>query len=717
MALRLTLAAAALAAAFPVWAQEKTETKKPPPPAPTSTVEVKGSASQLDPRRDDTASKIVVHQDEILKFGDTSLLDAMKRMPGLTVSGGSPRMRGLSGYTQILVNGERPPPGFSLDSVNPDQVERVEIIRTASVEFSTASVAGTINIIMKRAVGKPVRNVRFGVQGDPRTRSADANINLQDKIGDMAYGFNASIRGRENESVSEGSERQVDGAGVLLASRRSANFNEADGRILNVGGNLHWSLGNGETFSIQGFGARNVNEGSGGSQISTVGGRMPFSSSTSNVRDGRFAFGGGNINWISRYAGEARLEIKANLHFSDSDSAFSSKGFALNGAQNYEQQSDTNGNQFDFNTSGKFSKPIFEGHAFAFGWSAGASDSENTTLQRFPLGLDGRPMAAQDNVYTADVRRLALYAQDEWNITKRFSVYFGGRWETVRTHVDTGRNGKIDASTSVFSPVLQTLWKLPDTKADQLRFALTRTYRPPNTGSLIDRRTYSTNNSPTSPDSMGNPKLKPELATGIDITLERFLEKGGTLSASISNRRISNFTRPGLLFEDGRWIFTSINRGKAHTWGIEADARFPLKSVWASAPAIDVRGSISRHWSRVDSIPGPDNRLDNQTPFSASFGLDYKFGDWTAGTSFQYSTGGWVRRSERESGYTRISRELEMFALYRFTPQRSLRIAGSNLLAPDMVSGSRFVDSNLEVDTRSVSRRFAGWRVLFEQKF
>jgi outer membrane receptor protein involved in Fe transport len=216
---------------------------------------------------------------------------------------------------------------------------------------------------------------------------------------------------------------------------------------------------------------------------------------------------------------------------------------------------------------------------------------------------------------------------------------------------------------------------------------------------------------------MGNPNLKPELATGIDVTLERFLDKGGSLSASVSTRRLSNFTRPGLLFEDGRWIFTSINRGNANTWGIELDAKFPLKSVWADAPAIDFRGSMSRHWSKVDSIPGPDNRLDNQTPFSASLGLDYRNGDFATGASFQYSTGGWVRRSEREFGYTRISRELEWYGHYKFNPRQSLRVSASNLLSPDWISASRFVDEGLAVNTDSISRRYAGWRVLFEQKF
>ena len=60
------------------------------------------------------------------------LIQALKRLPGVTIGGapgrgGAIRMRGLGGgYTQILLDGERVPPGFSIDSLTPEQVEQVE---------------------------------------------------------------------------------------------------------------------------------------------------------------------------------------------------------------------------------------------------------------------------------------------------------------------------------------------------------------------------------------------------------------------------------------------------------------------------------------------------------------------------------------------------------------------------------------------------------------
>jgi outer membrane receptor for ferrienterochelin and colicin len=144
------------------------------------TVEVTGTASAYDPRRDDTASQIVVNNGEIVKHGDTNVLDVLKRLPGVTVSGGAGRMRGLSsGYTQILINGERAPAGFSMDSLAPDVIERIEVMRAASAEFSTLAVAGTINIVLKKAISKAQREVKGGRrrrQGDPRLQCQPAAV-------------------------------------------------------------------------------------------------------------------------------------------------------------------------------------------------------------------------------------------------------------------------------------------------------------------------------------------------------------------------------------------------------------------------------------------------------------------------------------------------------------------------------------------------------------
>jgi iron complex outermembrane receptor protein len=75
-----------------------------------------GRPNDVQERRNSTTAKIIVGREEIDRFGDSTLGDVLKRLPGVTIQGrpgrgGAIRLRGLgSGYTQILLDGERMPP-------------------------------------------------------------------------------------------------------------------------------------------------------------------------------------------------------------------------------------------------------------------------------------------------------------------------------------------------------------------------------------------------------------------------------------------------------------------------------------------------------------------------------------------------------------------------------------------------------------------------------
>jgi outer membrane receptor protein involved in Fe transport len=190
-------AIACLSASLAAQAQQAPEQPAQPPSGEQAgkvqQVEVRGSSEAYDPRRDDTASKIVVNHDEIVKYGDTSVLDVLKRVPGVTVSGaggrgGEIRMRGLGGgYTQVLINGERAPAGFDIDSLAPDVIERIEVLRAASAEFSTQSIAGTINIVLKKAVKAAQRELKLGYGKGNALKSPTANLQLSDSIRSRWY--------------------------------------------------------------------------------------------------------------------------------------------------------------------------------------------------------------------------------------------------------------------------------------------------------------------------------------------------------------------------------------------------------------------------------------------------------------------------------------------------------------------------------------------------
>lgn len=106
-----------------------------------------------------------------------------------------------------------------------------------------------------------------------------------------------------------------------------------------------------------------------------------------------------------------------------------------------------------------------------------------------------------------------------------------------------------------------------------------------------------------------------------------------------------------------------VNDGQAYTRCIELEAKLPLKSLIPTAPALELRASVSRNWSSVDVVQGPNNRLAAQTPFSAMLGVDYKVGALTAGGSFAFKNGGPVRISTTRSSYVSVRGDLEIYGL------------------------------------------------------
>ena len=137
-----------------------------------------------------------------------------------------------------------------------------------------------------------------------------------------------------------------------------------------------------------------------------------------------------------------------------------------------------------------------------------------------------------------------------------------------------------------------------------------------------------------------------------------------------------------------------INDGTAQTRSLEFDAKFPVQSLYKTAPPIDFRLNLNGNWSTVDSVPGPNNRLDQQTPFSATIGLDYRMkgGEVTAGGSFSFKSGGPVRISITQGRYLTPRRELDVYALWKFTPKTQFRLTLANVLRQDYSDDSSYVD-------------------------
>lgn len=668
------------------------------PAAKVETIEVKDS-QVYDERRDDTATKIVVGSAEINKFGDTQLADVLKRLPGITVQGTSIRMRGLgAGYTQILIDGERAPPGFTIDQLSPTLIERIEIIRAATAEFSTQSIAGTINIVLKKKVSLAQREVRATYAQGSYNKSVSSNFTVSDKTGELSYSVSGYVYGNRNDFPYASTETGFDANGTRILFRSNDGRTIGTGNGAGVGPRLVWSLANGDSLIWQSF--VNINHGDGNSRARTtqaLGAPPPFSSSDvyyKYVSD----FVRSDLNWITKLADGAKLDTKIGINVGKNNNDNFTRGFNAANQQNLERDVKVRGDISGYTFTGKYSTPIVEGHSLVAGWDTGINQREEVNKQSdkaFPGVLPAIAPYRADESFDARVLKLAAFAQDEWNVTKLWSVYLGLRWESLTTTSEGNRYSAIKNRSTVWSPIAQTLFKLPDRKGEQIRLALTRTYKAPDANSLIPLRFTSVENKPTSPDRQGNPDLKPELATGIDVALEKFWDQGASVSLSAAIRRITDYNRSGLRLINGRWVQLPVNDGRAETKSIEFDAKLPLQKFYPSAPGIDFRLNMNRNWSNVDSVPGPNNRLNQQVPFSGTVGLDYRMknGVVSAGGSYSFRSGGDVRTGINQSVYVTAKRDLDIYALWKVTPKTQLRLTLSNILKPSAVNESTYFDA------------------------
>ena len=668
-------------------------------------------------------------------------------------------MRGLgNGFTQLLIDGQRIPPGFSLESLTPEQVERIEILRAPTAETGARAIAGTINIITREGFKRRLNDLRIGIGFENGKFAPSVNWTHNDTAGELTYNVSASVFKPQRSSSNTTRTTVADEAsGALLEDRTQHSVTNEQRVGLNLTTRLQWRLGGAEgagggdmlslTPSIFHTEARSASHLDLLQALRRTSTPAFYDTADSEVGS-RFTNARLGAQWRQR-VGPVRVELNGS-----------------GGA--YKSVSNTLRNEFASSTPGPLRtledsvvahetsyNLTLKGSGLAGGSSEGGERSlvgggevegvrRNDNRSSFQT-LANQPRTALltdfgDTVQASSLR-LAGYLQDEWEVNPNWAAHAGLRWEGIATQGDAGESNNAAAAnpkptnrSSVWTPLLHAVWK-PDPKSrDQVRMSLTRSYRAPMLGSLIARPSISRDypvggpNIVTAPDSAGNPALKPELATGIDIAVERYLDSGGVLSANLFGRNIKNLMRGVTSLQTvsyspvQRWVRRQQNVGDAVTTGIELEAKFRLDQMIEGALPVELRSNLALYNSRVKALPGPDNRLDQQAKATANAGADYRIRSLplTLGGNLNWLPGYTTRTDVAQTISVSTKVQWDAYALWTFDPSVALRLLGSNLVPRDYTSTQADVTpgpaGNERTTVRSNGPSYVNWQLRLELK-
>lgn len=713
-ALRKTLPALAAAAAFQSMAQSadvaREVTQSPP-------VVITGEIAYRD-RTPATAPTLTYGQDYFQRFEPSTAGDMVKRVPSATfvsdvLEFDAVQLRGLApAYTQVLVNGKKVPGGaddrsFWLDRIPAEMVERVEVLRSASANRSGDAMAGAINIVLRDAYKFDGTYIRVGATryDDAKVQPTVSLVTSGEALGGRIL-VSLNVQDRYNPKLKR-SDRFDEPGGDRVSFEDQADTR--DGR--DYSGTLSYAaeIGPGR-LKLDGFVVKTDR------QQKEVSVETEFDGSDTVRSDVPGLTKVDQTNW--GIGAEYRLGMGDGTTILSLEHA----RFKDNSVESEETHAFVNGiwDSSEAEKTGFDSHDRETGLKLAHQRGIGAADLE--------FGLDLRTK-----------RRLTKYTEYEWEgaaqgdpvlyqvdgviastIKERRSdpyLVFSGRagsldWEAGVRHESTKATVQSDSGTfsTRSSTVLPSLHLKYALNADsRVSLSLARTVRRPAFNEMIPELLdgeYGDN------DYIGNPRLKPETANGIDLGFERRLGRRGVAGVNVFYRQVKNLielsntanpseastenweddvqdymddngvdqatAEAAVAFDPDSFVYTSRNAGKGKVWGVEVDLSTPLSAIGWS----DTGVFLNYSWlnSEVRDFMGK-RRFNNQAKSLLNVGFIQNLPAWQASFGASYRKQGQARsRVLGEEVITTYGGDLELFVEKRIGKRASVRLSAANVL-------------------------------------
>lgn len=692
-------------------------------------------------RTDDIAPVLRYDLEYFQRFEPNTVGDMLKRVPGAAFVGSDimeydgVQLRGLGGgYTQVLINGKKVPGAgddrsFFVDRIPAEMVDHIEIKRSASANRSGDAMAGAINIVLRDAYAFTGSYVRIGVNRwyDGEINPTFGAVTSFDALGGRVLaGVNVQDRYRRKEKRSD---RFQDDSSTDFANQVSweDQTEVKDGRDYSANLSYTVDIGDSGRFSIDGFYVktdRDVTEVSFEEELDddeTIDARVP----------GLNPYDQKNYGIAAEYrfdmaGGATKLELD-HARFDDSEASTEGEHVYVGGPENWDRTWSIDGAEWD--------EAAYEADAIE------AEDTETGVKLAHQ-----RPIGAAELEFGVDYRtkkRESLVASYEWEAEDEtqspdwpadyaldgsvasvieedrldpyimlsgkgevFAWEAGLRYETTDSEVeyieDDQSAGRVSDDYDELLPSVSLRWDLTD--ADRINLSLARTVKRPNFNELIPAvlgGEFGDN------DYVGNPALRPETASGLDLGFEHRLGRQGVVGLNFFYRDVQdlielvNTGEPSEemqdvweeLIDEGAavdladamaqepaesWLFTSDNVGDGEVWGFEFDLSTPL-----SAFGLDDTGVFANYsWvkSEVEDFMGT-RRFNDQAKSVYNIGFIQDLPTLAASFGVTYrKQGDAYSRILGEEARIRYGAELDAFVEKRFGDSVSVRLSANNLL-------------------------------------
>lgn len=662
---------------------------------PITQVIVTGSQAKQG-ENDFVAGKIVIGRKIIAESGKQNVADILRREPAITVGkDGRISLMGMQGYTQVLVDG-LPPSVNDPFEMDPSQVERIEIITSATASTGPFGIGGTINIIRRKAASARFSQVTASTSRVAGHGNGSLTWLNNGTAAEAPLSFNFSVVARKGVTPNVGRYAEVSEQGTLPTIRYGGYDGSTSNSYLIGSGEVVYRIGHAlDLKAMPEIGQVIVRSESADHRLGPgfEGERTVHDVTKDRMSNQALPF---QFSW--RAPDESQVEVKHTLNRNTIVSRRSAQVEQRRQSDAYGSTENQERSEINHITDVTY-KPALSGkHQLEAGLRY-ARSSGNISYDRLIDGRADQIVALFGRSSSFARQTLRLFLEDEWQVNKRLALNFGLSTEMQQLEF---REGPLQGGMKfhLWAPSLHVVRKLPGETRRRLRLSIARTFQMPSISQYLSRPGISSlapclaagacvPNGPDTPDTTGNYELAPENALGFNASYSHALGTNSELSGEIYYRSITGKIGQEIGVSNVSWaaepryVSRPVNLGEADVAGIDLSVRLATRDFWKRAPRLDLTGTVGLAQSHLTGLAGPDNHLAGQSPWRAKLGITYHADakPLKADVDLSVLPGDWVRDSVSHRIYE--GRQVSLNTSLNWKPAAAFRLVVSldNLVA------------------------------------